>query len=168
MKTANKFLILIYSSIFIVVIAFFALIWHKKNKIKDTFYPAITSKNLVPANFINQPYLYQQKRLLLILSLDCDYCSEILKYTEDNRKIILEKYQVIIALHDSTAKIQQFYKQHKTIIDAGVKIYNDEHRYLFNYLQIKAYPSIFILRDDKIVKEGNGSENIKIIMNQLK
>ncbi len=152
----NK-LFYLYGLIFFSILILCGIIFYKKNNLLKNAPPV----NLKLKNFITQPYNFKKDQILFALSLECDYCLDLIMYIGKQKDGSLKKYQIILAISDTEERVSQFYKKYKVELGNEIKIYNDRDKELFVFLKPKSFPSFYILQNNTVINHGFGLDEIK-------
>ena len=158
----RKKLLFLYSFILSIFLSMFGLVYFFKKQNPKTDFRLSDQVLFVKSNYIiNAPNL--ENKLIIFLSLDCEYCIAAVKVVEDNIARLQSKYSITFIYSETRDEVKNYISNIPKLSTGNIAVYHDSTRVLFNQFKVKSYPTIFEMKKDFVIMSGNA----EVILNDI-
>jgi|GEM_PF-3927128 len=162
MRTRKKIFIT-YFAIIVIFSLIFLLIYNvsqNRTKANSVFF---NESMLIKENFINS-YKVQSNKVLIFLSLDCEYCTDAIKMIKQNKKKIIKKNSFVFIFNEEKKRINDFVFKNRDLLTDKIYVYADVDRKLYKAFGVSSYPTVFQLNQNIVLKSGYAAKLLPMIL----
>jgi len=139
---------------------------NKKNQQNKEVYQSIPLFQIhdINGNIITEALLRDYKTVMFIyFNPDCDLCVDEIKQIKENESSFTRGK--IIFFSDLPAdEIQQFLQKIDFIPTQNILFLSDEKKILINKMEVKSSPTVYIYRDNQLIKRFDGVVKIETLI----
>lgn len=160
MKLKTKLLIVYSSIIGLIVLGIIAInIFGNKRSLSLSEF---NESMLVAENF-NKKFRTTDNKVIFFLSVDCEPCNAAFKRIIQESNKIQNTLTIILVFSEENKSVSSFLNSSSILLKENIFVYNDKNRKLSFALDVKSYPTLFKIENDKILIKGDANKYLPTI-----
>ena len=119
---------------------------------------------LLPENFLSGAVKTPEREFTIIfVSTGCDYCNRLINFL-GSRKSSNQRSFLIYVFSELPETVSEFIRTQSVFVKDGSIVYLDKNALLKSRFGLKTVPSVFIIRNNRIIQKGIGLEHAKEVL----